>query len=76
MIYIQQGGYSRTGRYVPKVWCVHQTGRGVEEFTKLLFAKQFAVQQGASGKWRRSVEHSGVRGAPQVRYDDAKEPSE
>ena len=75
-IYIQQGGESFTGAWLPKVWTVYTQQLKPQKFNKLADAKRFAIERGASGKWKREVRKSGPRGAALAMYRDCGEKQE
>ena len=71
MIYIKKGRHTLTGNYTQEGWTVHVPGLSAETFRGLPDAKRMAMEWGASGKWRREVKPTGVRGRKETYYYDA-----
>lgn len=52
-------------------WRVNITLTSEKKFYKLSKAKAFAVENGASGKWNRTVKNTGPRRGEVIVYTDA-----
>lgn len=69
---IRRGGVLLTGKWSDSYWFV-VVPKGLNQKFRLLFdAQVYAISQGASGEWNRTLDPIGPRGRKCVVYRDAK----